>query len=456
MEDLRAEPGVLTDETIIKQPDIPFKMKLLILLISAFGTAARMVGRMFIEIYAVIIGSSATAIAFIISIRNLMSLAFQSSFGRISDFLGRKTLILIGLFGGSVTLALIPFIRNEWILVLGVFFFSLCFAIYSPSFTAMIGDLTNKRNRASLFSLLTLIGSLGSLIGLLLLGEASNFVGIHFLEYSSNSLLNLGKYSLSHYKLGLGAETDYISRIQHDQYSIILYSAACLFAFAGIVAVFLTNPPTKKLEEKSVLSFTPLRKNKRFRNFIIVGSVMGFAMSIGWPIFPFVRGKFASARENTWIWAIFSISMMITLLITRPFIDKIKRKWTLYVGRAIMFFIPLNLAITVMYVQTWWHMAIGAAVSGFGNSFYMVAESSYILDCAPENEKGTYTGLFYLFLGISTFLGSLLSGILADVVENYIGELETIVLFLWIITGTRFTASLGFLFLKEPMSEKNG
>ncbi len=456
MEDLRDEPGVLSDESILSHSKISSRMKLLILLISGFGTAARMIGRMFIEIYAVIIGSSATAIAFITSIRNLMSLAFQSSFGRISDFLGRKTLILLGLFGGGVTLALIPFIRNQWVLVLGVFFFSLCFAIYSPSFTAMIGDLSDKNNRASLFSLLTLVGSLGSLIGLLSLGEVSNFVGIHFLEYSSGNLLNLGYYSISHYKLGYGFETEYVSTIQHDQYSIILYSAACLFALAGIVAVFLTNPPTEKLEERTVLSLTPLRENKRFRKFVIVGSVMGFVMSLGWPIFPFVRGKFASPRENTWIWATFSVTMMVTLIVTRPFIDKIKRKWTLFIGRTLMFFIPVNLAITAMYVQTWWHMAIGAAVSGFGNSFYMVAESSYALDCAPEKEKGTYTGLFYMFLGITTFLGSLISGILADVVENYLGELKTIILFLWIIAGVRFLASLGFLFLDEPMSEKNG
>jgi MFS family permease len=456
MEDLRDEPGVLSDEDIISQPKISSRMRLLILLISAFGTAARMIGRMFIEIYAVIIGSSATAIAFITSIRNLMSLAFQSSFGRISDFLGRKTLILLGLFGGGVTLALIPFIRNQWILVLGVFFFSLCFAVYSPAFTAMIGDLTDKKNRAGLFSLLTLVGSLGSLIGLLSLGELSNFVNIQFLEYSSNDLLKLGFYSISHYMLGYGFETEYTSKILHDQYSIILYSAACFFAVAGIIAAFLTNPPTEKLEEKSVLSFTPLRENKRFRRFVIVGSVMGFVMSLGWPIFPYVRGKFASARENTWIWATFSITMMVTLIITRPFIDKIKRKWTLFIGRVMMFFIPLNLALTAMFVQTWWHMAIGAAVSGCGNAFYMVAESSYALDCAPEKEKGTYTGLFYMFLGITTFLGSLLSGVLADVVENYLGELDTIILFLWIIAGARFIASLGFLFLKEPMSEKNG
>ncbi|MHA1827493.1 MAG: MFS transporter, partial [Candidatus Heimdallarchaeaceae archaeon] len=189
----------------------------------------------------------------------------------------------------------------------------------------------------------------------------------------------------------------------------------------------------------------------KFRRFVLVGSLMGFSMSLGWPIFPVVRQNFASARENTWIWASFSLTMMFTLILTKPIIDKMKRKWVLLIGRAVMFFIPLNLVITVLWLPYWWFMAIGSAISGFGNSFYMVGESSYILDCAPRKEKGTYTGLFYMFLGIATFLGSLLSGVLADVVSKKTGDkMYTIVIFLATITVMRFLSSTGFFFLKEP------
>ena len=388
----------------------------LVYAISAFGTAARFISRMFIELYAVIIGSSSTALALIIAFRNLIQLAFQSSFGRISDFLGRKILILFGLFGAGISLALFPLIQNQWVLVVGVVFFSICFACYSPAFTALLGDLTSRKNRASLLSLVTLIGAIASLIGLLSVGELSN-IGVD----------------------------------EHMQYTIILEAAAGLFIITGIFAVFLTNPPTEKLEDRSVLSFQPLRENKNFRRFVIVGSLMGFSMSLGWPIFPQIRGTYASAIENSWIWASFSIIMIITLIATRPFIDKMSRKKVLFIGRAVMFFIPLNLAITVLWAQYWWHMAIGAAVSGFGNAFYMVGESAYALDSATEKEKGTYTGLFYLFLGLATFAGSLISGILADVTELILNDWElTMIIFLFIVTGARFLSSLGFLSLKEP------
>ncbi len=392
----------------------------LVYAISAVGTAARFISRMFIELYTVVIRTDevrafGTALALITSLRNLIQLAFQSSFGRISDFLGRKTLIMIGLFGSGITLALFPLIRNVWVLVIGVVVFSIFIACYSPAFTALLGDLTRKENRASLLNLVTLIGAIASLICLLAVG---------FLSTEGST--------------------------EHLQYTIILESAAGLFIITGLISIFLTDPPTEKLEKRDVLSFAPLRENKRFRNFTIVGSLMGFSMSLGWPVFPVVRQEYATAQQNTYLWAAFSGLMILALLATKPFIDKMSRKWVLFIGRIVMFFVPLNLVIAILWVPEWWFMAIGTAVSGIGNGFYMVGESAYILDSATEKEKGTYTGLFYFFLGIATFLGSLISGVLRDVVEPFLGEWQTIIVFLWIITAMRFSASLGFVFLKEP------
>ncbi len=388
------------------------RMTTLLVLISAFGTASRFIARTFMELYAYIINSSATAISLITSLRNLIQMAFQSSFGRLSDKLGRKNLIVVGIFGQGATLLLIPFIRNEWVLVGGIALFSFFIACSTPAFTALLGDLTSHKSIAGLLNFVNLVGAIASLIAMISVGGLSNL-----------------------------GETEY------QQYSIILYAAAGLFFITGFVSIFLINPPTEKIEKVSVLSFTPLKENKEFRRFVIIGSIMGFSMSLGWPIFPFVRGEFASAQENTWIWASFSVFMIITLLVIRPFINKMNRKWVLFIGRVTMFYIPLNLAITAFWLQEWWHMAIGAAISGFGNSFYMIGESAYILDQATEKEKGTYTGLFYLFLGVATFLGSLISGVLADVFIPILGQLQTIGLFLFIIAGIRLVSSFGFLFL---------
>ncbi|MBY9000248.1 MAG: MFS transporter [Candidatus Heimdallarchaeota archaeon] len=395
------------------QPTMNQRMGIVIMLISAFGTASRFIARTFLEQYAVVIQSTATAISFITSLRNLIQMAFQSSFGRLSDKLGRKTLIVVGTFGQALTLALIPFIRNGWLLVVGVATFSVFVALSTPAFTALLGDLTSHKSIAGLLRMVNLVGAIASLIALLSVGNLSN----------------LGETEL-------------------QQYSIILYAAAGLFFITGVISLFLINPSTEKLEKVSVLTFRPLRENKEFRRFVVFGSIMGFSMSLGWPIFPFVRTEFASPEENAWIWASFSVIMIITLIVIRPVINKMNRKWLLFIGRVIMFYIPLNLAITTFWVQTWWHMAIGSALSGFGNALYMIGESAYILDQATVKEKGTYTGLFYLFLGLATFAGSLISGVLADIFIPILGQWQTIGLFLFIIAGIRFISSFGFLFLR--------
>ncbi len=410
-DDISKNTGSTNDKSFY----LNWKSRVLLFSISGSVTAASFIARVFIELYAVTIGASATSLSFITSTRNLFQQAFQSTFGRISDVIGRKKMIIIGMIGSGVSLAFFPLIQNGWILVVAVTIFSIGFACYTPAFTALLGDLTKRENRASLISLVTLVGAFTSLISLLVVSQLSKKGGSTRMEYL-----------------------------------IILEITAGLFILAGLISILLTDPPTEKLERKSVLSFAPLRNNKNFRNFVIISSSMAFFMSCGWPIFPFVRGYYASTQENAYIWASFSIFQILTLLVTKPIIDRISRKLLVFLGRVVMFYIPLNLVITILWVPYWWHMAIGAAISGIGNGFFWVGQNSYVLDSAPEKEKGTYTGLYYLFLGLTTFMGSLLAGVLADVAIAKMGKWSAIVLFLCIITSGRFLASLGFLFIKEP------
>ena len=70
--------------------------KTVLYLITGFGTAASFIARLFIELFAVIIGSSPAIISLITSSRNLIQQIFQSTFGRISDRIGRRVMLIFG------------------------------------------------------------------------------------------------------------------------------------------------------------------------------------------------------------------------------------------------------------------------------------------------------------------------------------------------------------------------
>ena len=389
--------------------------KILLYFIAGLSSSAVFIARTFIGLYAAFIQSSALAISFIVSLRNLIQQVFQFTFGRISDRIGRKIVMLVGIIVAGVSLALFPLIKNGWVLVGGVVAFSIGFSIYYPSFTAIQGDITNRKNRAGLISLITIIGAVATLIGLIVVGFAG--------EIGTNETM---------------------------KYTIILESTAGIFLLAAIVSIFLHDPPREKLKEKTPFSFKPLKENPNFRRFVFINSIMAFTMALGWPIFPIVREEYATTLQNTWIWAIFAACQIIVLVATYKLINRIGRKPLLIMGRIIMFIVPVILAISIKWVPDWRIYIISGSLSGASNAFYMVGQNSYILDSATEKEKGTYTGVYNFFIGISTFLASLIMGFIADYFISMYDEWAVLFILNLVVAGARFLGGFSFFFLKEP------
>jgi DHA1 family multidrug resistance protein-like MFS transporter len=412
-EEAHSEEMDADENSINKQP---LGIKIQVYIISALSNAAIFIARVFTGYYAVFLNATTTAISLITSLRNLIQQAFQSTFGRISDKVGRKAMIFVGLIISGISIALFPLIGNGWILIIGVVGFSIGFASLYPAFTALQGDITNRKNRAGFIGIVSIIGAAATTVFLIVVG----------------------------FMVQLGENT-------FQEYIIIFEIVGGLFIVAAIVSLFAKDPKTERIEKQVIFSLKPIKENPIFKRFVIINSIMSFTMSIGWPIFPLVRGDplFASVQQNAWVWIFFCVFQMLILIIVSPFINKIKRKTLLFIGRIGMFYVPINLAITIYWLPYWWHIAIGGALSGLCNALYWVGQNSYFLDCAPPKEKGTYTGIHNLFIGIATFLGSLIMGVIADHIL-IIDEWFTIWVILLIIAVLRFAASFGFLFISEP------
>ncbi len=391
--------------------------------------------RTYTLIYAVFITSSPILLSLITSIRNLLQLTTQSFFGKHSDKYGRKPFLLTGLFISAFISFIFPMITNPLLFLLAVIIYSIAFSIFSPAWIGYLGDVSISGRRGSFLGKISTIGVLCTFIILLIMGW-----GIALIEED---------YGL--------------------QYAIIFRIGALAFLISGVASLFLTerigkndffsedsDDGKKELPVKIPLksrfkswikeATTPLLENPNFRRFVIICAFMDFSMSLGWPIFGFIRERYASPSENSLMWAVFMGFQVISLTVGGRAIDRYGKKVGLW-GRRLMFFIPLVL----FFARNWYELAIANIIGGIGYGLYYVAMTAYIIDSAPEHSKGNYIGAFSLIMGLSTFLGSISMGIATEILINFVGKWDAIYSMLLIVIIFRFLGGLNFYFVKEPL-----
>lgn len=107
---------------------------------------------------------------------------FAPSWGKLSDRLGRRLIVIVGLIGFSSSLALFSIVENLQLHYLGRFFEGLFAAAVTPAVYALIGDRApSKEWRAYRLTFLNLAGTAGFLVGPMLGGlmlrAAPYFIG---------------------------------------------------------------------------------------------------------------------------------------------------------------------------------------------------------------------------------------------------------------------------------------
>ena len=140
------------------------------------------------------IGLTLTQFGLIFAISNLVLALMAVRWGRISDRVGRKPLLLLGLFGyalgtTSVALALewglraapAPWVLFGVIVLARLIYASLASAI-NPSATAYLADTTTREQRARGMALMGLTSGLGTLLGPVI-GGALAFISVVFPLY---------------------------------------------------------------------------------------------------------------------------------------------------------------------------------------------------------------------------------------------------------------------------------
>jgi len=95
--------------------------------------------------------------------------------GHLADWIGRRTVMLISLFGGAASLLLFSQLTHPIAIMVDVVAFGMIAEMYRPGATAMIGDLVEPARRPHAFGLLYVAINLGFAIGPAIGGVISTY-----------------------------------------------------------------------------------------------------------------------------------------------------------------------------------------------------------------------------------------------------------------------------------------
>ncbi|TKC16830.1 MFS transporter [Robertmurraya kyonggiensis] len=115
--------------------------------------------------YAEEIGASPTELGLLMAIYSFMQLIFAPMWGRISDRLGRKPVIMIGILGLSLSFFLMAISTQLWMLFLARILGGFLSSANMPTVMAYVADITSEENRGKGMGVIGAATGLGFIFG---------------------------------------------------------------------------------------------------------------------------------------------------------------------------------------------------------------------------------------------------------------------------------------------------
>jgi MFS family permease len=124
----------------------------------------------FLPIYGTQVGLSTTQVGLLFGIQGVAALVAKPLMGRLSDQMGRRPLIIMGLAGCAVTFAMIPLFSGFPALLLLAAGFGLAEAVVTSSTAALVADLCQTQSLGSAMGVFGTIMDIGHASGPILAG----------------------------------------------------------------------------------------------------------------------------------------------------------------------------------------------------------------------------------------------------------------------------------------------
>ncbi len=110
-------------------------------------------------------GASPTQLGLLMAVYSLMQLLFSPIWGKISDRIGRKPVMMIGIFGLAISFFLMAFATKLWMLFAARIIGGLLSSANMPTVTAYVADITSPEDRGKGMGVVGASVGLGFILG---------------------------------------------------------------------------------------------------------------------------------------------------------------------------------------------------------------------------------------------------------------------------------------------------
>lgn len=369
-----------------------------------------------LPLFALYLGAGPEAIGFAVGISTVTGIFFKLPSGALSDIIGRKKTMLIGLFVFAFTPFAYIFIKDYSMLVLIRFIHGFATAVYGPVSMAVVIDIAGgkKGEMLSWFSSVTIIGNLvGAPVG--------GFI-LHRMSADGPSLLEFQTVYIISGVAGLASLLIAIKLLAHgeriekgkglkESYKRFL---------SGIKEV---------ISDKRVF----ITSNMEGLQNMTVGALEAFL-----PIYAVKVVGFNEFQAGL-LWGIQVLATILSKPIMGKASDRYGRKPLITVG---MLLCAVSFG-SIPMLKDFYLLMLAAIVFGFGEAFVTSSSAALVADICKEKHFGTAMGTFGTIFDIGHASGPIVAGIL-------IARLDYLYSF-WIMAGILILALPIFITkVKEP------
>ncbi|MBI5640385.1 MAG: MFS transporter [Nitrospirae bacterium] len=339
-----------------------------------------------LPLFALYLGAGPEAIGFAVGVSTVTGIFFKLPAGALSDVIGRKRTMLIGLIVFAVMPFTYLFVRDYQLLIVIRFIHGLATAIYGPVAMAVVADIAgrNKGEMLSWFSSVTIIGNLlGAPLGGFILHRAPGISNPSAGDFQTAYLVS-GFAGLMSLILAVGV----LSNGNHVEKHNGLTEAYRKF-ISGI---------------KEVMSD---------RRVVVTSSMEGLQnMTVGAleAFLPIYAVKVAGLNEFQ-AGLLWGVQVVVTIL-SKPVMGKTSDRY----GRKPLITIGLILCAVsfaaIPMLREFYLLAAAAIVFGLGESFVTSSSAALVADICKEKHFGTAMGTFGTIFDIGHATGPIMAGFL--------------------------------------------